>query len=166
MRIELDGRIIEGESGECIQAAVRLFRGTTAKTLEVIRAWAIDEINRQVNDEVIRRGVLTGQLFFIANVSDIGFLVTEWRGEGRPEKPDPEKYYRAYTEAKAYAETSDPEMTAFKMLVVWETQWNWMRKTFADLNEIRRRALEQLKVAESEDVVAEILTKCLDQWGN
>lgn len=125
--------------------------------LEKVRSWAIGEINRQAQAEVVRRGILTNELFFAANVSDIGFLVTEWRGEGRPSEPDPTKYYRAYREAAAYAESSDPTMTPYKMLLTWEAQWNWMRQGFADLNYTRRLALERIKLATTEADIAAAL---------
>jgi hypothetical protein len=124
---------------------------------EELKKRAIIEINRTVNNKVIELNILTNELFFIANIADIGLLVGEWRSDGRPEEPDPQRYYRAYQEARAYAETSDPGMTAFKMLSIWEAQWNWMRNSFADLNYSRRKALERVKMAINESQISDAL---------
>lgn len=132
--------------------------------LAAMRAWAVTEVNRLANEAVIQAGILTPQLFFAANVSDIAFLITEWRAAGRPTELDPEIYYRAISEAQAYTETSDPTMTPVKMLQVWEAQWNWMRTGFADLNYGRRLALERIKLAESAEDIIEALAAL--PWGD
>ncbi len=144
---------------EVISQAIRAYAEQEGLDFPALQAWATAEINRQAQEEVIRRGILTDQLFFVANVSDIGFLLTEWRGEGRPADPDPVKYYRAHREAAAYTETSDPTMTPAKMLTIWEAQWNWMRQAFADLNYERRLALERIKLAQSETKIALVLAE-------
>lgn len=142
---------------DVISQAIAAYAEQSGLDLAGLKAWATEDINRQAQAEVIRQGILTNQLFFTANVADIGFLVTEWRSEGRPVEPDEVKYYRAHREAAAYAETSDPTMTPAKMLTVWETQWNWMRHAFADLNYTRRVALEKIKLAQDSSEIASAL---------
>lgn len=118
-----------------------------ALVLAKAKVFASNTVNEMANTEVLRRGILTGQIFVSANVADVGFMVTAWRAEGKPLVPDSVVYYRAYTEALAYREVSDPTMTPYKMLLTWETQWLGMRNAFAQLNYSRRRALELIKVA-------------------
>jgi hypothetical protein len=66
--------------------------------------------------------ILEPELFYVAMVSNVAFRLLEWNSLGKPTELDPARFMVTLAEAQAFAETSQPAMTATQLLSLQETK--------------------------------------------